>query len=103
MVGLGSAVGVSFAGKVLSTLDYGASAITAGGGGAFVGLVRRRWLSRAAVIFVLAGLVVHHQMADWEHLVSFPVGYGLGRWLGRPKLRVPRAHGRFSHESASKD
>lgn len=90
LVSLGSAAGLSFAGRVLSTLDYGASAITAGGGGALVGLIRRRWLTLAAVAFVLGGLALHHQMADWEHLISFPVGYGLSRWLGRPRVGARR-------------
>ncbi len=86
---LGSALGVSFAGRTLSTLDYGASAITAGGGGALIGLLNRRWLTRLAIVFVLGGLIVHHQMADWEHPVSFAIGYGLSRWLGRAPARLP--------------
>ena len=43
-VGLGSALGSQFAGQTMSTLDYGASAITAGGGGALVSVAGGRKL-----------------------------------------------------------
>jgi enterochelin esterase-like enzyme len=74
--------GSSFAVRTLSTLDYGASPITAAGGGALVAIIGHRRLRWGAVGFVLAGLAVHHQLADWEHLIAFPIGYGLGRSLG---------------------
>jgi enterochelin esterase-like enzyme len=79
---LGQALGSGWAARTLSTLDYGASAVTAGAGGALVAVLGRRGVRICAVLWVLGGLVVHHQLADWEHLASFVVGYGLGRKLG---------------------
>jgi enterochelin esterase-like enzyme len=81
-LGIGAALGSGFAARTLSTPDFGASAITAGAGGALVAVLGWRRLRYVAVAFVLGGLVFHHQLADWEHLVSFTTGYGLGRWLG---------------------
>jgi S-formylglutathione hydrolase FrmB len=80
-LGLGSALGNGFAGQTLSTIDYGASAVTAGAGGALIASLRWAGLRRAAVVFVVGGIFLHHQLADWEHLVAFPVGYALSRWL----------------------
>jgi len=80
-LGVGSALQIEFASRTLETLDYGASAMTAGGAGALVAVVRNRWLNRGAVAFVMSGLVVHHELADWEHFVAFPVGFALGRLL----------------------
>ena len=81
---LGSGQNIDFASRALSTLDYGASAITAGGAGALVAVLANRRLRLGAIIFVLGGLVMHHQLADWQHLVAFPIGYGLGRLQGLP-------------------
>jgi enterochelin esterase-like enzyme len=97
VLGAGSALNIGFASRTLSTLDYGASAVTAAAGGALVGFLDRRWLRRAAVLFVLGGLLLHHQMADWEHLVAFPLGFAiatsprwlLGDWRKRPSRRGP--------------
>jgi hypothetical protein len=88
-LGLGSALGSSFAARTLSTLDYGASTITAAGGGALVAVLAHRRLQWAAAAFVLGGLIVHHQLADWEHLVAFPVGFGMGQWMKTPSLLAP--------------
>lgn len=82
VLGIGSSLGVGFAARTLSTLDYGASAVTAGAGGALVGVMGRRRLFWFAVLWVVGGLILHHQFADWEHLGSFVVGGGLGRVLG---------------------
>jgi enterochelin esterase-like enzyme len=84
VLAFGSGRNISFASQALSTLDYGASAITAGGGGALVAVLDNRRLRLGAVTFVLGGLVLHHQLADWQHLVAFPVGYALGRLQGLP-------------------
>jgi len=89
--GVGSALGNRWAAAALSTLDYGASAITAGAGGALVAVLGYRKLRIFAMVWVIGGLVLHHQLADWEHLFSFTVGYGLGVILGRP--RAPRTRG----------
>jgi S-formylglutathione hydrolase FrmB len=83
--GVGSALGNHWAAAALSTLDYGASAITAAAGGALVAVLGHRKLRILAVVWVIGGLVLHHQLADWEHLFSFTVGYGLGLVLGRPR------------------
>lgn len=82
-LGIGSALNIEFASRTLQTLDYGASAMTAGGAGALVAVVRNRWLSRGAVAFVASGLLVHRELADWEHLAAFPVGFAAGRLLDR--------------------
>lgn len=89
VIGVGSALGSTWLGRTMSTVDFGASAITAGAGGAAVGLIRRRWLNVGAAVFVLGGLLLHHQFADWEHLVSASVGLLLGRTLGRAPAAQP--------------
>ena len=43
-LGIGSVLGNGFAGRTLSTLDYGASAVTAGAGGALVAVLAMRRL-----------------------------------------------------------
>ena len=97
-IGIGSALGSQFAGQTMSTLDYGASAITAGGGGALVAVAGGRKLRWFAILWVVGGLLLHHQLADWEHLASFSVGYGLAALLGAPgaslssRLRAQRQH-----------
>ncbi|HEX6475833.1 MAG TPA: alpha/beta hydrolase-fold protein [Acidimicrobiales bacterium] len=86
-LGLGNVLGSTWAANTLSTLDFGASAITAGGAGAVVALLRWRWLRIIALLIVLSGLPLHHQLADWEHLISFTFGFGLGLILGpRPEV-----------------
>jgi len=84
VLALGSGQNLVFASRSLSTLDYGASAITAGGAGALIAVLGNRRLRLGAIVFVLGGLVLHHQLADWQHLVAFPIGYGLGRLQGLP-------------------
>ncbi len=91
ILGIGSALGNDFAGRTLSTLDYGASAVTAGGGGAFVAALRVPKLRRFAMFWVASGLIIHHQFADWEHLGSFAIGYALGRYIPLPKPTSSRA------------
>ena len=81
-LGLGSSLGNAFSARTLSTLDYGASAITAGAGGALVAVLGMRRVRWFAIFWVGAGLALHHQLADWEHLGSFVTGYGLGTALG---------------------
>jgi S-formylglutathione hydrolase FrmB len=49
-----------------------------------VAVLGDRRLRILASVWVLGGLVMHHQLADWEHLFSFIVGFGLGALLGRP-------------------
>ncbi len=94
-LGIGSALGNDFAGRTLSTLDYGASAVTAGAGGALVSLLGMRRLRWFAGFWVAFGLLAHHQLADWEHLGSFVTGYGVGHLLGAPPT-VGRAQRAFT-------
>ena len=63
------------------------SAVTAGAGGALVAVIGNRKLRIVAVLWVVGGLLVHHQIADWEHLGAFTVGLGLGYLLGAPRER----------------
>ena len=94
-LGVGSSLGNAFSARTLSTLDYGASAITAGAGGALVAVLAMRRLRWFAIFWVGAGLVLHHQLADWEHLGSFVAGYGLGHALGAaPAIGSLRRRGR---------
>ncbi len=87
-LGVGNVLGSAFAARTLSTLDYGASAVTAGAGGALVAVLGMRRLRWFAIFWVVVGLAAHHQLADWEHLAAFTSGYGLGRMLGAPPLRT---------------
>jgi enterochelin esterase-like enzyme len=91
LAGLGSFLGWDVATRALSTVDYGASTVCAGLGGALVALLGRRWLTVAAFAFVLGGLALHHQIADWQHLVCMPIGVVIGRALGRPGATPGRA------------
>jgi enterochelin esterase-like enzyme len=79
--GLGglSALGASWAAKSLSTVDIGASAVVAAASGAVAGRVRDRRLTIGLLLFLLGGLIVHHRLADWEHLLVFGPGYLFGR------------------------
>lgn len=81
--GLGglSALGASWASQSLSTVDIGASAIVAAGSGAVAGGVKDRRLTLGLILFLLGGLLVHHRLADWEHLLVFGPGYLFGRGL----------------------
>lgn len=82
-LGVLQAVGVTWAAQPMGTLDIGASAIVAASSGAIAGVVRQRRLTLALVIFVAGGVLVHHQLADWEHLLVLPIGYTWGRLTGR--------------------
>ncbi len=91
VLGVGSSLGYSFASRTLSTLDYGASAVTAGAGGALVAVLGMRRLRWFAIVWVVGGVLLHHQIADWEHVGSFAVGFGLGRLLGvAPPIGIMR-------------
>lgn len=53
------------------TLDYGASAGVAACSAAMVVLIGRRSVVLLGVAVIIGGLVLHHQVADWEHAFSF--------------------------------
>lgn len=59
------------------TLDYGASAGIAACSAVMAVLVRRRLVFAIAVAVIVGGLVLHHQIADWEHAFSFSAAAGL--------------------------
>lgn len=65
------AVGVSGAAHWATTHDYGASAGVAACAGALVVMLRRPLIVVGATLFIIGGLVLHHQIADWEHAFSF--------------------------------
>lgn len=71
-----AALGSSAAWTAAREPDYGISAVTAGMAGALAATLPARAAVVVAVV-MLNGLVVHHQLADWEHLVAFAVGFGV--------------------------
>jgi len=74
----------------LETLDIGASAIVAASSGALAALAKYKPLTVGLVLFLLSGLAIHHQLADWEHLLIFPWGYLAGRLFGAAPTRSYR-------------
>ncbi|MGI8677991.1 MAG: alpha/beta hydrolase [Jatrophihabitans sp.] len=85
------ALGSSWADARLGTLDIGASAIIAMSSGAVAGRVRSRWFTAGLVLFLLGGLLTHHRIADWEHLLVFGPGYLVGRFGGAARVRPARS------------
>jgi hypothetical protein len=59
--------------RAAENLDYGASMVVAGAVGALAS--RHRRLLPVVGVGVVVALVVHHQIADWAHLVAAPAGY----------------------------
>jgi enterochelin esterase-like enzyme len=87
-LGVLNSVGIRWALTPMGTVDIGASAIVAGAAGALPAVIGRRRVTSAVVLFVLSGLLVHHQLADWELVVAFPVGLLLGRLAGARPARA---------------
>ena len=85
-LGLLFALGSTWADARLDTLDIGASAIVAASSAALAGIARDRRLTIGLMLFLLGGLLVHHQLADWEHVLIFPIGYLAGRAGGRARV-----------------
>lgn len=88
-LGLLGVLGSTWAVGRLGTVDIGASAIVAASSGGIAGIVRDRRLTWGLVAFLIGGLLVHHQLADWEHVMVFPWGYLIGRRLGRSRSSLP--------------
>jgi phosphatidylglycerol lysyltransferase len=65
--------------RAADNVDYGGSMAIAAGLGALVGFVGDRRITRLAVLLAVGGLLVHHQMADWGHVVALPLGYSIAR------------------------
>ena len=59
--------------RAAENLDYGASMVVAAALGALAS--RHRRLVPAVGVGVFVALLVHHQLADWAHLVAAPSGY----------------------------
>jgi hypothetical protein len=66
---------VASASSTAHTLDFGPSAVTAGAAGALA-RVTPVPLAIVLAIVTLNGVVLHHQLPDWEHVVAFTVGLG---------------------------
>ena len=82
-LGIFIAFGSNWGEQHLGTLDIGASAIIAMSSGAVAGIVHHKKFTIGLILFLLSGLVIHHKLADWEHLFIFPFGYVAGRLAGR--------------------
>mgnify|MGYP000294717298 CR=1 FL=1 len=79
---LGS-VGWQLAVAASTTLDYGFSAGVAAASGAVAATLRHRPTTVVLTLVVAGGLVLHHQIADWEHAASFSATFAALRWAGR--------------------
>jgi hypothetical protein len=74
----GAAVGIAGASATARAGDFGPSGVTAAAAGALARSLT--WPGAIGLgLVTLNGLVVHHQLADWEHLVAFAVGAGATR------------------------
>jgi hypothetical protein len=71
----GVAAGVAGAAATAHAVDFGPSGVTAAAAGALARSLTWPGALGLAVL-TLNGLAVHHQLADWEHLVAFLVGAG---------------------------
>jgi len=79
--------------KAGTNLDYGGSMAIAAGCGALASRVGDRVFRRLVAAITVVALVVHHQMADWGHLVAVVLGYGVDAVDGAGRLgRGDRAH-----------
>jgi hypothetical protein len=67
--------GWSVAERAAANLDYGASMVVAAALGAVASRRGDRRLLRLAIIGPPVVLLLHHQLADWAHLVACPAGY----------------------------
>jgi hypothetical protein len=61
--------------RAAANLDYGASMVVAAALGALAARTGDRRLIRLAVFGPPVVLLLHHQLADWAHLVACPAGY----------------------------
>jgi enterochelin esterase-like enzyme len=67
--------GWTVAERAAANLDYGASMVVAAALGAMASRSRDRRLLRLALFGPPLVLLLHHQLADWAHLVACPAGY----------------------------
>ncbi|HEV7536698.1 MAG TPA: hypothetical protein VGP90_13750, partial [Acidimicrobiia bacterium] len=61
--------------RAAANLDYGASMVVAAALGAIASRSGDRRLVRLAVFGPPVVLLLHHQLADWAHLIACPAGY----------------------------
>jgi hypothetical protein len=61
--------------RAAANLDYGASMVVAASLGAIASRSGNRRLLRLAMFGPPVVLLLHHQLADWAHLVACPAGY----------------------------
>jgi enterochelin esterase-like enzyme/membrane associated rhomboid family serine protease len=61
--------------RAAANLDYGASMVVAAALGAVASRSGDRRLVRLAILGPAVVLLLHHQLADWAHLVACPAGY----------------------------
>lgn len=74
--------------RAARNLDYGGSMAVAAGLGALAGRIGDRRVVRLALVGAVVGVVAHHQMADWGHLVALPTGMLVDR-VRRPVVAWP--------------
>jgi hypothetical protein len=70
---VGAGAGFAAARQAAASADYGVSAVVAGAAGALA-CTLPPWPAVALTVAMLNGLVVHHSLPDWEHVVAFAVG-----------------------------
>jgi hypothetical protein len=83
--------GVPMLVKAAHNLDYGGSMAIAAACGALASRLHDRRFAVAVGVITIVALPLHHQMADWGHLVAVPLGYSTDRVANlraRSRLRV---------------
>ncbi len=91
VVGIAQLVGLAgntFALRTLQTVDYGASTVSASAGGALAAIAGPT-LRRALVTWLVIGSLLHHQLADAEHLVSFAFGFAVSKGWAPTSTATP--------------
>lgn len=83
--------GVPMLVRAAQNLDYGASMAIAAALGALASRAGDRRIRLLVFGIALVAVPVHHQMADWGHIVAVPAGYALDRF--RRPSRAWRAYG----------
>lgn len=72
-------LGWRLAAAAAASIDYGFSAGVAAGAGAVAAVLRHRTMTAVCSLVIAGGLLVHHQMADWDHAASFLATFGFLR------------------------
>jgi len=84
--GLLGATGQPVLVRAAQNLDYGASMVVAAALGALASRTGDRRFRRACFIGVVVLVPLHHNIADWSHLVALPTGFVVDR-ARRPAAR----------------